>query len=401
MNLAEITRHVKTLKTLILRSRYVAARQANAEMLKLYFVIGAYVSEHSRKGKWGTGVIEAISEQLSRELPGLRGFSARNMRDMRHFCEEWTEAAIWRPLAAKLELGSDANCQPVASEIWRPLAAKLESGALEIRQSAADELGQFDLGAFLSVGFTHHMIIISKCKTVEERLFYIRRCAAGFWSKEALKRHLAANEYATEGHAVNNFALTIPDDKQVGRAVQAFRSEYLLDFVNIVDLNETEEERDEPEWMMELVMKVKDLINALGDDFCFMNVKKRFVVEDEEFYSDLVFYHRALKCMVAIELKKGKFKPAYLSQLSFYLSCLDKYVKRDDENPSIGLVLCHEMKRGVVELAVRDMARPIGVATYRSSADVPEEYKVLTPLLEGAQALLAEAITDGDAKEGE
>ena len=401
MNLAEITRHVKTLKTLILRSRYVAARQANAEMLKLYFVIGAYVSEHSRKGKWGTGVIEAISEQLSRELPGLRGFSARNIRYMRDFFEEWVPQSILQPVVAKLGSGQNEGCQPVDGEIWQPLAAKLESGTLEIRQSAADELGQFDLGAFLSVGFTHHMIIISKCKTVEERLFYIRRCAAGFWSKEALKRHLAANEYATEGHAVNNFALTIPDDKQVGRAVQAFRSEYLLDFVNIVDLNETEEERDEPEWMMELVMKVKDLINALGDDFCFMNVKKRFVVEDEEFYSDLVFYHRALKCMVAIELKKGKFKPAYLSQLSFYLSCLDKYVKRDDENPSIGLVLCHEMKRGVVELAVRDMARPIGVATYRSSADVPEEYKVLTPLLEGAQALLAEAITDGDVKEGE
>ena len=401
MDLVEITRHVKMLKTLILHARYVAARQANAEMLKLYFVIGAYVSEHSRKGKWGTGVIEAISEQLSRELPGLRGFSARNMRDMRHFCEEWTGSAIWRPLAAKLKLGTAADCQSMAREIWQPLAAKLESGKLEVLQPAADELGQFDLGAFLSIGFTHHMIIISKCKTAEERLFYIRRCAAGFWSKDALKQHLAANEYATEGHAVNNFALTIPDDKQVGRAVQAFRSEYLLDFVNIVDLNETEEERDEPEWMMEMVMKVKDLIQALGDDFCFMNVKKRFVVEDEEFYSDLVFYHRALKCMVAIELKKGKFKPAYLSQLSFYLSCLDKYVKRDDENPSTGLVLCQEMKRGVVELAVRDMARPIGVATYRSSADVPEEYKVLTPLLEGAQALLAEAISDGDAKEGE
>ena len=184
MDLVEITRHVKTLKTLILHSRYVAARQANAEMLKLYFVIGAYVSEHSRKGEWGTGVIEAISEQLSRELPGLRGFSARNMRDMRHFCEEWTESAI-----------------------WRPLAAKLETGKLEVLQPAADELGQFDLGAFLSIGFTHHMIIISKCKTAEERLFYIRRCAAGFWSKDALKQHLAANEYETEGHAVNNFAL--------------------------------------------------------------------------------------------------------------------------------------------------------------------------------------------------
>ena len=207
MDLVEITRHVKTLKTLILHARYVAARQANAEMLKLYFVIGAYVSEHSRKGKWGTGVIEAISEQLSRELPGLRGFSARNMRDMRHFCEEWTGSAIWRPLAAKLKLGTAADCQSMAREIWQPLAAKLESGKLEVLQPAADELGQFDLGAFLSIGFTHHMIIISKCKTAEERLFYIRRCAAGFWSKDALKQHLAANEYETEGHAVNNFAL--------------------------------------------------------------------------------------------------------------------------------------------------------------------------------------------------
>lgn len=257
------------------------------------------------------------------------------------------------------------------------------------------------MGAFLSIGFSQHMDIIRLCKTTEERLFYIRKSASSFWSYRQLQQHIKANEYATEGRAVNNFALTIPDDRQVGRAVQAFRSEYLLDFVNIVDLNETEQERDEPEWMMEMVMKVKDLIQALGDDFCFMNVKKRFVVEDEEFYSDLVFYHRALKCMVAVELKKGKFKPAYLSQLSFYLSCLDKYVKRDDENPSIGLVLCHEMKRGVVELAVRDLARPVGVATYRSSADVPEEYKALAPLLEGAQALLAEAVSAEDAKGGE
>ena len=116
MDLVEITRHVKTLKTLILHARYVAARQANAEMLKLYFVIGAYVSEHSRKGKWGTGVIEAISEQLSRELPGLRGFSARNMRGMRRFCEEWTESAIWRPLAANLENAPNVILQPMVAK---------------------------------------------------------------------------------------------------------------------------------------------------------------------------------------------------------------------------------------------------------------------------------------------
>ena len=410
MDMTNVVNDVKTLKTMILRARYTAAKMANAEMLKLYFAIGAYVSSKTREGAWGTGAIDEISRSLSRELPGLRGFSSKNMRNMRQFFEEWTSPQIWQSLTAKLKLASSTNSQSVTGEILQTLSAKLgdgknancqsETGNSEIHQSVADELGQFDLGAFLSIGFTHHTIIISMCKTVEERLFYIRRCAAGFWSTRTLQQHIKSNEYATEGRAVNNFALTIPDDKQVGRAVQAFRSEYLLDFVNIVDLNETEEERNEPEWMMEMVMKVKDLIQALGDDFCFMNVKKRFVVEDEEFFSDLVFYHRALKCMVAIELKKGKFKPAYLSQLGFYLSCLDKYVKRDDENPSIGLVLCHEMKRGVVELAVRDMARPIGVATYRTSADVPEEYKVLAPLLDGAKALLAEAVEAEEGKEG-
>ena len=413
MDMTSIVKDVKTLKTMILRARYTAAKMANAEMLKLYFATGAYALKRTQEGKWGTGVIEEISRRLAIELPGLRGYSPQNIRNMRQFFKEWAPLVICQPTASKLEMASeDEICQPVASklavsprqevcqtvssEIWQTLSAKLE-----IRQAVSDEWGVFDSGAFLSIGFTHHMMIIFSCKSVDERMFYIQRCAAGFWSKRQLKQHIKANEYATEGHAVNNFSLTIPDDKQVGRAVQTFRSEYLLDFVNIVDLNETEEERDEPEWMLEMVMKVKDLINALGDDFCFMNVKKRFVVEDEEFFSDLVFYHRALKCMVAIELKKGKFKPAYLSQLSFYLSCLDKYVKRDDENPSIGLVLCHEMKRGVVELAVRDMARPIGVATYRTSADVPDEYKVLTPLLEGAKALLAETIEAEESKADE
>jgi len=137
-----------------------------------------------------------------------------------------------------------------------------------------------------------------------------------------------------------------------------------------------------------MVAKVRRFIQALGPDFCFMDVKKRFVVEDEEYFADLVFFHRELKCMVAIELKRGKFKPAYLGQLEFYLACLDKYVKREDENPSIGLILCHEMKRSVVEMTIRRHATPLGVATYRDSKDVPEEYKSLKPLLEGAQKLL-------------
>lgn len=377
MDVMSTLNEVKALKTLILRSRYMAARLANAEMLKLYFAIGAYVSKNTREGKWGTGAIDEVSRLLSVELPGLKGFSAANIKNMRSFFEEW------------------AFCQ-----IRQSLPSELQSWDYPIRQAVAGELSENDLPVFMSIGFTHHMEILRACHTLEERLFYIRRCAQEFWSYRVLQQHIKAHDYETEGQIVNNFALTMPDDKQVSRAVQAFRSEYLLDFVNIVDLNETEEERDEPEWMMDMVAKVKDLVQALGSDFCFMNVKKRFVVGESEFFTDLVFYHRTLKCMVAVELKKGAFKPAYLGQLDFYLACLDKYVKHEDENPSIGLLLCRSMDRPVVELAVRRYSMPLGVATYRTEKDVPEEYKVLTPIMEGARRLLAESSALMDEGDG-
>ena len=363
----ELSIAVRDIKTAILKSRYQAARLANAELLKLYFAIGGYVSANVHSGHWGDGVIREISEQLSRELPGLRSFSPSNMKLMRQFFESWTDKAIGQPLAVQ----SDGTGQ-----------------GIEIRQPLAVQLPEADAAAFMSIGFTHHIAILNKCRSLEERLFYIRRCAEGFWSKRVLQRHLRANDYASQGKAVNNFALTMPDASQAGRAVQAFKDEYLLDFVNIVDANDGEETLDEPEWMMEMVRKIRDFIQALGPDFCFMDVKKRFIVEGEEYFADLVFFHRALKCMVAVELKRGKFKPAYLGQLEFYLACLDKYVKREDENPTIGLLLCHEMKRSVVELTVRRHNSPLGVATYRTAEDIPEDYKPLRPLLEGARKLL-------------
>ena len=369
-DLIDLREAVKAIKTAILKSRYLAARQANVEHLKLYFRVGAYVSSNSRAGTWGTGAIETISDQLSRELPGLRGFSATNMKNMRLFFEQWA-------VEPNRQLTTDDLKQSVADD-----------RVPTIRQLTTGELNESDLAAFFAIGFTHHMEIIYKCRTVAERLFYIRECAMEFWTVEELKRHIRANDYKTSGKIVNNFELTLPKDRQVSKAVQAFKSEYLLDFVNIVDADDDAETLDEPEWMMELVSEVRKFIQALGPDFCFMNVKKRFVVGEEEFFSDLVFYHRTLKCMVAVELKKGSFKPAYLGQLDFYLACLDKYVKLEDENPSIGLLLCHSVNRPVAELAVRRYAMPLGVAAYRTSEDVPPAYKALRPLLEGSQKLL-------------
>ena len=408
----DIAKDVLAIKSAILKSRYVAARLANAEMLKLYFAIGAYVSRNSREGRWGTGAIDEISRMLQKELPGLRGFSATNMRYMRIFYEAWASPkVICQPLADELNLKDSKNgdflssrnensiCQSATGEMNDKSCTKTqENDIFAICQPLADELGANDATAFMSIGFTSHMVIIFACKTSEERLFYIRKCAMEFWSKRTLQQHLKANDYATQGRAVNNFAVTMPNEKQLSRAVQAFKSEYLLDFVNIVDANDDEETLDEPEWMMEMVSKIRRFIQALGSDFCFMDVKKRFIVDDEEYFADLVFFHRALKCMVAVELKRGKFKPAYLGQLEFYLACLDKYVKRDDENPSIGLLLCHEMNRSVVELTIGRHNSPLGVATYRTAEDVPDQYKSLRPLLDGAKKLLNETFSDEETE---
>ena len=180
--MVDIVKDVATIKAAILKSRYVAARLANSEMLKLYFAIGGYVSQNSRNGRWGTGIIDEISRRLQKELPGLRGFSAQNMRNMRQFYEEWSGPAIRQSVTGKMEQGDDFKSSAADS-----------MSVLEIRQPVAEELGAGDSSAFMSIGFTHHIAIIHACKSLDERLFYIRKCAEEFWSTRILDKHLKAN----------------------------------------------------------------------------------------------------------------------------------------------------------------------------------------------------------------
>jgi len=182
----------------------------------------------------------------------------------------------------------------------------------------------------------------------------------------------------------------MPDARHVSRAVRSFKDEYLLDFINI---EEASDDGDVDERVLEtaIVNSIKQFIQSLGPDFCFVGNQYRLIVGEEEFFIDLLFYHRVLRSMVAIELKRGKFKPAYLGQLNFYLSALDKQVKHADENQSIGLLLCQEANRTIVELAVQDFNKPIGVATYRLGSEIPEQYKPLIPMIDGVQKILTEA----------
>ena len=386
---------VKAIKSAILRSRYLAARLANAEQLKLYFRVGGYVSANTRQGKWGTGAIEAISRSLQAELPGLRGFSEGNIKKMRIFFEEWSSAVNRSTVSNDFE--SPANRQTLTGEISTGANRHLASDDLAEcfslaanRSTPSNDSEKQTWDTFLSVGFSQHMEIIFNCKTEEERWYYIRQSAANFWSVRVLKRHLAAGDFRHVGTLPNNFALTMPDARQVSRAVPSFKDEYLLDFINI---EEATDNADVDERVLEtaIVDSIRKFIQSLGPDFCFIGSQYRLIVGEEEFFIDLLFYHRLLRSMVAIELKRGKFKPAYLGQLNFYLSALDKQVKHPEENQSIGLLLCQEANRTIVELAVQDFNKPIGVATYRLGSEIPEQYRPLIPMIDGVQKILTES----------
>ena len=386
---------VKAIKSAILKSRYLAARLANAEQLKLYFSVGGFVSANTRHGKWGTGAIEAISRSLQAELPGLRGFSEGNIKKMRIFFEEWSSVVNRSTVSNEFE--SPANRQTLSGEI--PAGANRQSAIDDLaecfslaanRSTVSNDLEKQAWNAFLSVGFSQHVEILFNCKTEEERWYYIRQSAANFWSVRVLRRHLAAGDFRHAGTLPNNFALTMPDARQVSRAVQSFKDEYLLDFINIEDAADNEDV-DERVLESAIVNSIKQFIQSLGPDFCFVGNQYRLIVGEEEFFIDLLFYHRLLRSMVAIELKRGKFKPAYLGQLNFYLSALDKQVKHPNESQSIGLLLCQEANRTIVELAVQDFNKPIGVATYRLGSEIPEQYKPLIPMIDGVQRILTES----------
>jgi predicted nuclease of restriction endonuclease-like (RecB) superfamily len=353
---------------------------ANKEQLLLYYNIGRYVSENTRSGKWGTGAIDEISRQLQSELPGLRGFSGSMMKYMRAFYEEWVDTLEGK---RQLPIG-ELNSKEL------PPIRQLSIGELENPSSGNG------MGEFLSIGFTQHIQIFSKCKLNDERWYYIRHCAAEFWSVEKLKSRIRANDFIHEGALANNFPQTIPDEKLAARAVRSFKDEYLLDFINIEDEDDFEL-IDERVLEKSIVTNIKKFILTFGEGFCFVGSQHRVIYDEQEFFCDILFFNRNLNCLVAVELKRGAFKPSYLGQLSFYLSALDEVMRKPHESKSIGLLLCKDAKKSVAELSVRDYNRPMGVAVYKTPGDIPEEYQSLKPLIEGVQELLSALPDELDA----
>jgi predicted nuclease of restriction endonuclease-like (RecB) superfamily len=355
---------IRELKSMILASRYRAATLANKELLLLYLAIGKFIAVKIKDEKWGAKVLEQLSVDLQKELPGLRGFSGTNLKRMRLFYEEWelffqispTLSGQW-PARKKTTL--------------KKLKAPQNSFEITISPTVSDQFKT----AFLSISFSHHAEILTKIKTTEERQFYVVKSAEEYWSLATLEHKIKGKLFKKQGKLSNNFITAISNEKLREKALLAFKDEYLLDFINIED----PEIEDEREIENQIVRNIKKFILSIGTDFAFIGNQYRLQVGTKERFVDLLFFNRRLQSLVAFDLKKGEFEPEHLGKMNFYLSALDEMVKQPHENPSIGIILCKTKTDKVVEFSFRDFSKAMGVATYKTSTDLPAKYKGILP----------------------
>lgn len=332
---ADYAKLLGEIKERVRLAQYEALRAVNKELVGLYWDIGRIITRRQEAGTHGDAVVKKLAIDLQAEFPGIAGFSWRNLFNMREFYLAYRAAPKLQPLAA-------------------------------------------------IIGWTQNLIILQHCKDALEREFYLRMTKKFGWTKNVLIHQIENQSYEKTLLGQTNFDKTVTPAIRA-QAKLAVKDEYTFDFL------EMGEEHSERELERALIARIEQFLRAMGGLFAFVGSQFRLEVEDKEYFIDLLLYHRRLKCLIAIELKIGEFQPEFVGKMQFYLTALDRQVREADENPSIGIVLCKEKNRTVVEYALHDARKPIGVATYRLVKRLPRELKGQLPTPEDIAKLLEEA----------
>lgn len=371
------------IKTAILQSQYEASKDINRIQLGLYFGIGKFLSEKTRNAKWGTNALQFISDKLKSDLPGLRGFSVTNLKNMRIFYNNWKSidynSSVTTDEISPVVTGEIEDVQKVSDMIIR-----LENNAIKI-----DDIGSFPIEDFFKIPFSHHMLVVEKVKEIEARYYYINRTAEEHLSVEQLKKIIKNNDFENRASMPNNFPRTISNSSLARKAVMMFKDEYLLDFINVEEIGERDKnDVDERVVEKQIVENIKKFIMTFGKDFAFVGNQYHLEIYGENFFPDLLFFNRDLNSLVVFELKTGDFKSIYLAQLMTYLRILDDKVRKPHENPSIGIVLCRNANKDFVKYVIQDYDKPMGVATFDTLSEMPERLQKALPDIEELKKLL-------------
>ncbi|MBR6068572.1 MAG: DUF1016 family protein [Bacteroidales bacterium] len=395
-SIISLSQAVEAIKTAILQGQYEAAKDVNRVQLAVYFSIGRYLSKNTRRLPYGAGALKAISEQLRKELPGLRGCSENNLKNMRKFYEAWNMLDY-----DKSNLNVTNALPPEQSTIMIVEREKEPTIAIVDSQNADNyidiyhamqvpDVAEFPVEDFFRVPFTHHVRMVEKAKNLQQRYYYIHRTAEEHLSVEALEKLIKQNAYENREKLPNNFVKTISNSSEARKAVMMFKDSYFLNFINVEEIGlRDKQDVDERVVEQKIVHNIKNFIMTFGRDFSFIGNQYHLEVYGVEFFPDLLFFNRELNALVVIELKTDEFKPSYLGQLTTYLRILDDHVKKPHENPSIGIVLCKSANKEFVEYVIQDYQKPMGVAVYKTADDMPENLRKALPDIDALKSILA------------
>lgn len=381
-SLIPLSQAVETIKTAILQGQYEAVKGVNRIQLVVYFSIGKYLSENTHHFAYGSAALKVISEQLRKELPGLRGYSETQLKEMRKFYDEWIF------LDAKKSVATDKCATKKKSVVTDESQVTLNQSDI-YHTMVIPDVTEFPIEDFFAVPFTHHTRIIALCKELDARFYYIHRTAEEHLSVEALKKLIKQQAYEHREQIPNNFSKALVNSSVARKAVMMFKDSYALDFINVEEIGLRDKiDVDERVIEKEIVQNVKNFIMTFGHDFTFVGNQYHLEVYNHDFFPDLLFFNRELNALVVVELKAGEFNPSYLGQLTTYLQILDDKVRKPHENPSIGIVLCKSADKAFVEYVIKRYDSPMGVATYTTADDMPENVRRALPDVEELKRVL-------------
>ncbi|RLC14970.1 MAG: DUF1016 domain-containing protein [Deltaproteobacteria bacterium] len=327
---------LKELKNNIRRVQIKAAVRINSELLQFYWNLGQDIVDRQKNANWGAGFLKQLSMDLSSEFPDMKGFSLTNLKYVRQWYLFYSQK-------------------------------------IEKSQQAVDQLTQIPWG--------HNIAIVSKCKNLDEALFYVQKTIQNSWARSVLIHQIESDLFRRAGQAITNFKATLPSP-QSDLARETLKDPYNFDFLTLT------EKHDEKELENALVKHVTKFLLELGAGFSYIGQQYRLEVGGDEFFIDLLFYHIKLHCYVVIELKSVKFKPEFAGKLNFYVSAVDGILKSEQDNATLGILICKSKNDTVVEYALRDIRKPIGVSEYIITKNLPDEFKSSLPSIEEIEAEL-------------
>ncbi|MDL2227024.1 PDDEXK nuclease domain-containing protein [Deltaproteobacteria bacterium OttesenSCG-928-M10] len=392
MNYAELLNDVKSR---IRQAQIKASMAANTEMLGLYWDIGRMIDQRQGKEGWGKGVIPLLSRDIRNELPEVKGFSERNLDRMLSFYREYSDLLISPLPVAKLEGDAVAivpqsvaqlSNSPENGEVISPLpVAKIIGNSR--KPIGAQAVPKFDDQKIeinqlvMQLPWAQNVLLIEKVKDRAERLWYMEQTLGGGWSRDTLAMFIKNEAFSRQGHAANNFVDKLPSP-QSELAASLLKDPYIFDFLTI------EEPFHERELETELIRHVEKFLLELGSGFAFVGRQYHLDVGEQDFYIDLLFYHLKLRCFVVIDLKRGPFKPEYAGKLSFYCSVVDDYLRHDQDQKTIGLILCQNKNKIMAEYALSGIKTPLGISDYTLTKALPQELKSSLPSIEEIEEAL-------------